>query len=49
MEHVARKRGKAGRGRLGVAAAQAWLRRWRRPASAEGRRRDRGSLGPSGL
>jgi hypothetical protein len=27
MEHVARKRGKAGLGGLGVAAAQAWWRR----------------------
>jgi hypothetical protein len=27
MEHVARKRGKAGHGGLGVAAAQAWRRR----------------------
>jgi hypothetical protein len=27
MEHVVRKRGKAGNGGLGVAAAQAWRRR----------------------
>jgi hypothetical protein len=49
MEHVARKRGKAGHGGLGVAAAQAWRRQWRRPASAGGRRRGRGPPGPSGL
>jgi hypothetical protein len=50
MEHVARKRGKAGHGGLGVAVAQAWRRRrWWRPASAGGRRRGRGPLGPSGL
>jgi hypothetical protein len=49
MEHVAYKRGKAGHGGLGVAAAQAWRRRWRRPASAGGRRRGRGPLGPSRL
>jgi hypothetical protein len=49
MEHVARKWGKAGHGGLGVAAAQAWRRWWRRPASAGGRRQGRGPLGPSGL
>jgi hypothetical protein len=49
MEHIMRKRGKAGHGGLGIAAAQAWRWPWRRPASAGGRRRGRGPLGPSGL
>jgi hypothetical protein len=45
MEHVTLKRGKAGHGGLGVAAAHAW----RCPASTGGRRRGRGLLGLSGL
>jgi hypothetical protein len=48
MEHVMRKRGKAGHGGLGVAAPQAWRRRWQRPASVDVGDKVVGRLGRAG-